>query len=44
MNRLAKEGLLDPIGKIEFTNCEHCLVGKITKKPFEKGTRVDYLL
>ena len=41
MNRLAKEGLLGSIGKIELTNYEYCLVGKITKKAFGKETTAD---
>ena len=44
MKRLAKEWLLSPVGKIELTNCEHCLAEKITKKPFGKGTKADYPL
>ena len=39
MNRLAKEGLLGTLDKIELSTCEHCLVGKTTRKPFGKGTR-----
>ena len=41
MNRLAKERLLGTLDKIELSTCEHCLVGKTTRKPFGKGTRVE---
>ena len=39
MNRLAKEGLLGSLNKVELSTCEYCLVGKTTRKPFEKGTK-----
>ena len=39
MNRLAKEGLLGSFNKVELSTCEHCLVGKTTRKPSEKGTK-----
>ena len=41
MNRLAKEGLLGTLDKIELSTCEHCLAGKTTRKPFGKGTRAE---
>ena len=41
MNRLAKKCLLRSLNKIELPTCEHCLKGKITKKPFGKGIKVD---
>ena len=39
MSRLAKEGLLGLLTKIEMSICENCLAGKTTRKPFGKGTR-----
>ena len=44
MNRLAKEGFLGNINKVDLPTCEHCLAGKITRKPFGKGTRAEYHL
>ena len=41
MNRLAKEGLLGQIEKVDLPNFEHCLKGKMTRKSFETGTRAD---
>ena len=41
MNRLAKEGLLGTIDKVELSTCESCLAGKTARKPFGKGTRAD---
>ena len=41
MNRLAKEGLLGQIEKVNLPNCEHCLKEKMTKKLFGTGTRTD---
>ena len=41
MSRLAKEGLLGNIDKVELPNCEHCLKGKMARKPFGKATRAD---
>ena len=35
MNRLAKEGLLGQLYKVELPIYEHCLVGKTVRKPFE---------
>ena len=34
MNRLAKEGFLGNINKVDLPTCEHCLAGKIARKPF----------
>lgn len=39
INRLAKKGLLENINNIELSTYEYCLVGKITRKLFGKGTR-----
>jgi hypothetical protein len=37
MTSLAREGLLGPLAKVNLPTCEHCLAGKSTRKPFEKG-------
>ena len=39
MTRLAREGLLGPLTKVNLPTCEHCLAGKSTRKPFGKGVR-----
>uniref|UniRef100_A0A2N9HS45 Integrase catalytic domain-containing protein n=1 Tax=Fagus sylvatica TaxID=28930 RepID=A0A2N9HS45_FAGSY len=39
MTRLAREGLLGPLAKVNLPTCEHCLAGKSTRKPFGKGVR-----
>lgn len=39
MNRLARDGLLGPIAKLDLPTCEHCLAGKATRKPFGKAFR-----
>ena len=44
MIRLAKEGLLGSLIKIEMSICQHCLAGKVTRKPFDKGTRANFPL
>ena len=41
MNRLAKDGLLGDISKVNLSICAHCLAGKATRKPFGKGTRAE---
>ena len=41
MDRLAKRGLLSNVPKVEMSTCEHCLVGKSSRKPFGSGTRAD---
>ena len=41
MNRLVRETLLGQFSKIDMPTCEYCLAGKTTRKPFEKGTRVE---
>ena len=38
-NQLAKEDLLGSLDKVEISTCEHCLAGKIARKPFRKGTK-----
>jgi len=38
MNRLAKEGLLDRLTKVKLPQCESCLAGKTTAKPFGKAS------
>lgn len=44
MQRLAKEGLFSNINKVEISIFEHCLIEKISKRPFEKGRRAEYSL
>ena len=44
MNRLAKEGLLGILNKVDLSTCEHCLAGKTSRKPFGKGDRAEFLL
>lgn len=39
MNRLVKEDLLRNIDKVGLSTCEYCLIRKITRKLFEKGTK-----
>ena len=39
MNRLARDGLLGQIAKINLPTCEHCLTGKSIRKPFGKATQ-----
>lgn len=36
MNRLARDGLLGQLAKVELPTCENCLAGKETRKPFGK--------
>ena len=44
MDRLAKEGLLGQIEKVNLSTCENCLAGKMARKPFGKRTRAELLL
>jgi hypothetical protein len=39
ITRLAREGLLGPLTKVNLPICEHCLAGKSTRKLFGKGIR-----
>ena len=39
MTRLAREGLLGPLAKVELPICEHCIVEKSIRKPFWKVVR-----
>ena len=41
MDRLAKEGLLGQIEKVNLSTYENCLAGKMARKPFGKGTRAE---
>ena len=41
MDRLAKEGLLGQIEKVNLSTCENCLAGKMARKLFGKGTRAE---
>jgi hypothetical protein len=44
MNNLAKEGLLENVGKIYLSTYEYFLAGKTIRKPFRKGIRVGFPL
>ena len=44
MKRLAKEGLLGSLARIDLNTCESCLAGKAIRKPFGKATRAEYPL
>ena len=44
MSRLAKQGLLGNSKKVKLSTCEHCLKGKLTRKPFGKATRAEFPL
>ena len=39
MTRLAREGLLGPLAKVDLPVCEPCLAGKACRKPFGKAVR-----
>ena len=39
MARLAREGLLGPLTKVDLPICEPCLAGKACRKPFGKAMR-----
>ena len=39
MVRLAREGLLGPLAKVDLPICEPCLAGKAYRKPFGKVLR-----
>jgi transposase InsO family protein len=39
MTRLAREGLLGPLAKVDVPICEPCLAGKACRKPFGKAMR-----
>lgn len=44
MNRLIKVTLLDSLSKVDLITCEHCVIGKITRKPFGKAIMVEFSL
>ena len=45
IQRLIKDGLLEPLDFDEFPVCESCLEGNMTKRPFNaKGRRAQELL
>ena len=44
MTRLAREGQLGPLDKVDLPTCESCLVGKACRKPFGKATRATHVL
>ena len=41
MDRLAKEGLLGQVAKVNLPPCESCLVEKMARKPFGKVIRAE---
>ena len=41
MNRLARDGLLGSITKVDLSTYEYCLQGKATRKPFGKVVRAE---
>lgn len=44
MKRLMSMRLIQELDKVEFETFEHCLSGKMSKKPFPKGKSVMELL
>ena len=44
LKRLAKASLLGSIDKIDFSVCEQCLAGKVTRLPFGKAKRACFPL
>ena len=42
-NRLARKNLLSQLAKVSLPTCEHCLLGRSTRKPFGKATRTSPL-
>jgi len=44
MKRLAKEGLLGSLRNVSLPTCEYCLAGKMSRKPFGKGSRAQFPL
>ena len=44
MNRLASDGLLGPITKVELSTFEYCLQGKAIRKSFGKAVRAELSL
>ena len=44
MNRLARDGLLGQLTKFVLPQCEGCLAGKSTRKPFGKAVRATFPL
>ena len=44
MNKLATEGPLGSISKMDLRICEHYLIGKVMRKSFAKETRVEFML
>ena len=45
LERLQKEGILEPFDLEDYGKCESCLLGKMTKQPFSKvGERESDLL
>ncbi|KAL0456748.1 UNVERIFIED_CONTAM: hypothetical protein Slati_1014000 [Sesamum latifolium] len=44
MTRLAREGLLGSLAKVNLPTCEPCMAGKACRKPFEKAKRATHPL
>ena len=44
MTRLAREGLLVSLTKVDLQLCEPCLAGKACRKPFGTKKRVAHLI
>ena len=42
MNRLAKEGLLGNLNKVELSTCEHCLARKNIKEALNFPTKENW--
>lgn len=39
MTHLSRECLINNLAKVTLSICEHCLMGKVKSKPFEKKTK-----
>lgn len=44
LEKIIKMGLLPELKKIDYDTCEHCPIGKMTRKPFLMGERANELL
>ena len=44
MAKLAREGLLDPLAKVDLPICEPCLARKACRKPFGKAVKATQLV
>ena len=41
---MCSSDLLSNLEKVKLSTCEHCLKGKLTRKPFGKATRAEFPL